>query len=128
MGVKIVGGAFAAPLYRSFNMAERHSCPSHFNTLGKQILRPLVGEILSLEREEGNNQDKFAVSLLKDATVVGHVSGEFSRVFWYFLRHGGTITCKDTGPTNRVKGLELPILFVLRTTSLRFLDTFKVCE
>ena len=43
----------------------------------KQILRPLVGEILTLEREEGNNHDKFAVSLLKDATVIRHGPGEF---------------------------------------------------
>ena len=47
----------------------------------KQIWRPLVGEILTLEREEGNNHEKFAVSLLKHATVLGHVPREFSRVF-----------------------------------------------
>ena len=39
----------------------------------KQIWQPLVGEILTLEREEGNNRDKFAVSLLKHASVLGHV-------------------------------------------------------
>ena len=39
----------------------------------KQIWRPVVREIVTLEWEEGNNNDKFAVSLLKDATVVGHV-------------------------------------------------------
>ena len=90
----------------------------------KQIqLRPLVGEILTLEWEESNNHDKFVVSLLKDAThrVVGHGPGEFSRVFWHFFRHGGTITCKDTGRRNRSKWLEIPILFVLRTTSPRLL-------
>ena len=48
----------------------------------KQIWRPLVREIVTLEQEEGNkNNDKFVVSLLKDATVIGHVSREFSRVF-----------------------------------------------
>ena len=45
-----------------------------------------MGEILTLEHEEGNNHDNFAVSLLKDATVVGHVPREFSQVFWHFLR------------------------------------------
>ena len=39
----------------------------------KQIWRLLVGEILILEWEKGNNHDKSAVSLLKDATVLGHV-------------------------------------------------------
>ena len=47
----------------------------------KRIWRPLVGEVLTLEREEGNTHDRFAVCLLKDAIVVGHVPLEFSRVF-----------------------------------------------
>ena len=55
-------------------LGERHSWPSHLQT-------DLVGEILTLEREEGNTHDRFAVSLLKDAIVVGHVPLEFSRVF-----------------------------------------------
>ena len=45
----------------------------HGHHICKQIWWPLIGEILTLEREEGNNNhDKFAVSLLKDATVVDH--------------------------------------------------------
>ena len=47
----------------------------------KQIWRLLVGKILTLEREKGNNHDKFAVSLLKHATVLGHVPREFRRCF-----------------------------------------------
>ena len=47
----------------------------------KQIWWPLVGKILTLKREEGNNHDKFAVSLLKDATVIGHAPQEFLCVF-----------------------------------------------
>ena len=35
-----------------------------------------------MEREEGNNRhDKLAVSLLKDATVIGHVLRGFRRCF-----------------------------------------------
>ena len=41
------------------------------------------GEILTLEQEEGSNRDKFAVSLLKHATVFGHVPQEFSRLSTY---------------------------------------------
>ena len=54
------------------------------------------GEILTLEQEEGSNRDKFAVSLLKHATVFGHVPREFLREFWHFLRHGEAITCEVT--------------------------------
>ena len=47
----------------------------------KQIWRLLVGKILTLEWEKGNNHDKFAVSLLKHATVLGHVPREFRGCF-----------------------------------------------
>ena len=45
----------------------------------KHIWQLLVGEVLTLEWEEGNNHDKFSVSLLKNATptVFGHVPREF---------------------------------------------------
>ena len=56
----------------------------------KQIWRPLVGKILTFEHEEGNNHDKFTVSLLTEHATVPR---EFSRVFWHFLRHRETITC-----------------------------------
>ena len=58
-------------------MAERQASTSENVIRGchiyKQIWGPLVGEILTLEREEGSNRDKFAVSLLKHTTIFGHV-------------------------------------------------------
>ena len=81
-------------------MAESEECTLESVIRGhhiyKRIWRPLVGEVLTLEREEGNTHDRFAVSLLKDAIVVGHVPLEFSPVFWHLLRHGGTITCEES--------------------------------
>ena len=53
----------------------------HGRHIYKQIWQPLVGEMLTLEREEGYNHDKFAVSLLKHATVLGHVPQSFRRYF-----------------------------------------------
>ena len=47
----------------------------------KQIWWLLVGEILTLEREEGYNHEKIAVSLLKNATVLGHVPQSFRGCF-----------------------------------------------
>ena len=96
-------------------MAESEECTLESVIRGhhiyKRIWRPLVGEVLTLEREEGNTHDRFAVSLLKDDIVVGHVPLEFSRVFWHFLRHGGTITCEVTGRRKRGKGLEIPCVY-----------------
>ena len=58
----------------------------------KQIWQPLVEDILTLEREEGNNHAKFAVSLLKHATVLGHVPREFS---WEFGTSSSTCEVTD---------------------------------
>ena len=83
---KIVGGAFAA----SVKLLVQHMAEIQASTLesvirGRQIYKPicswrlLVGEIPTLEREEDNNHDKFAVSLLKHATVTALAM--FLRVF-----------------------------------------------
>ena len=83
MGGKIVGGAFAASIKP--NMAGRQASILESVIRGhhiyKQIWRLLFGEILTLEREEGYNPDKFAVSLLKHATVLGHVPQKFRGCF-----------------------------------------------
>ena len=94
-----MGGAFTASikLLVQHGRASSKYIGERGRHIYKQIWRPLVGEISTLEREEGNNNhDKFAVSLLKHATVLGHVPREFLRVFWQFLRHRETITCKFT--------------------------------
>ena len=49
-------------------------------------------ERVLLEREEDISQDQCAVNLLKDSTVVGHVSREWSQCFWHFILHAGIIT------------------------------------
>ena len=89
---------------------EHHLWPSHLQA-------DLEAACRSLEWEEDNNRDKFTVSLLKDATVLGHGPREFSRVFWHFLRHGETITCEVSDRRKRGKGtLPALVLFVLRST------------
>ena len=73
---------------RSFNMAERQASTLQSFIRGRHIYKQIcVEEILTLEQEEGNNRDKFAVSLLKHATVLGHVPREFSLEFWHFIKH-----------------------------------------
>ena len=104
MGGKIVGSAFAASLFimveRQRKYFESVICVCH---IYKQIWKPLVGEILTLEQEEDNNHDKFAVSLFKNATVLGHGPREFLQVFRHFPRHGETITCEVTDQRKRGK-------------------------
>ena len=73
-----------------------------------------VGEHLSCRREHTNENDRYAVAVMKDDTVIGHVPRKFSRVCSLFLRRGGNIICVVTG-TWRYSvdlpqgGLEIPV-------------------
>ena len=66
---------FAASAISLVQLAEHKASTlesiNHGHYIYKKIWWPLVGEILTLEWEEGT---KFTVSLLKDATVVSHFS------------------------------------------------------
>ena len=44
-----------------------------------------------------NHHDRFAVAVLQGDSGVGCIPQESSRVAWYFLSHGGEITCEITG-------------------------------
>ena len=77
----------------------------------KDVWSPYTGESLTLQREDGNTHDRHAVCLLKDNRVVGHVPRDLSRVFWYFLCHGGRVTCEVTGRRKCGKELEVPCTY-----------------
>ena len=78
----------------------------------KVVWTPRVGEILRIGKEAGNTHDRRAVAVLKaDGTIVGHIPREFSRVFWYFLSHGGKISCEVTAKRKYGKGLEVPCVY-----------------
>ena len=63
----------------------------------KDIGEPSVGEKLIAHREFGNQFDKFAIKVLNDEQTVGHLPREYSRVAWYFLARGVSITLEVTG-------------------------------
>ena len=78
----------------------------------KVVWTPRVGEILRIGKEAGNTHDRRAVAVLKaDGTIVGHVPREFSRVFWYFLSHGGKISCEVTAKRKYGKDLEVSCVY-----------------
>ena len=85
----------------------------------KQIWRPLVGEELATEPEPGNNEDSFAVSVVKAGVVVGHLPRQHYRIFWYFIRRGGTIMCTLTRDREHSRdlpqgGLDIPCSLTCR--------------
>ena len=79
----------------------------------KLVWTPATGELLSVEKEESNPHDRFAVAVVKGEEIVGHVAREVSRAFYAFLSHGGTITCEVTGKRQHGNGLEVPCRFTL---------------
>ena len=84
----------------------------------KSILHPILGEQLVLERVEGNGHDRHAVSVMKvDSDIVGHIPRELSRAYWYFIRHGGAISCEVTG--SRASAISI--------ASLNFITSIIAC-
>ena len=55
-----------------------------------------IGEKLQADQELDNEVDKFAVKVVKNNEIVGHVPREYSQILWYFIAHGGKICVKVT--------------------------------
>lgn len=76
---------------------------------------PSVGEILPVKREPTNECDPFAVAVLKDGVVVGHLPRTMSKVTSFFLGYdGNAVFCEVTGErVNRgvQLGLEVPCTY-----------------
>ena len=77
----------------------------------KKVWMPSVGEVL-LVKEEGNEHDRFAVSVMKDRFIVGHAPRELSKLFTHFLNHEGEITARITGHRRLGNGLEVPCCYI----------------
>ena len=83
----------------------------------KAVWTPTVGEILVVDQEPSNPHDPHAVAVLKNTDIVGHVPRDISRIFSFFLLHGGVITCEEIGHKKFGKGLEVPCTYKLTNDS-----------
>ena len=52
----------------------------------KSIWTPVVNGVHPTLLEHGNPVDRYAVFVMKDTTIVGHVPREISRTCWYLLK------------------------------------------
>ena len=52
----------------------------------KDIWNPRIGEVLPLEREPNNSEDRFAVAIKRTGSVVGHVRFNIAPLVSAFLR------------------------------------------
>lgn len=77
---------------------------------------PSVGEVLTVRRELANEHDRFAVAVLKDGEVVGHIPCTLSKLTSFFLRYDGNVVfCEVTGERlNRGVQLGVEVLCVYK--------------
>ncbi len=79
-------------------MSERASFCVEAMARGYQsVCTALVGEELPCQWETVNHRDPFAVPVLKDEVIVGHVPRKISSICSIFLRRNGWISCRVTG-------------------------------
>lgn len=100
----------AACTTTGLHVFEKNACIRGYHVYGS-IWIPTEEEKLQTKQEFGNVMDRYAVALLKDDVVVGHVPREMSKTVWNFLKHGGSLYCEVTDSKRRYSqvagGLEI---------------------
>ena len=102
------------PRVREMESLQKESCIRGYH-IYQQLWTAAVGEDLTCQRERGNTADAYAVSVIKDGTIVGHLPRRISCACTLFMRRGGTIGCQVTGTRKYSSdlhqgGLEIPCL------------------
>ena len=99
-----------------------HDCEIRGFHIYRNIWKPNIGDIVCCKIEPENRRDKFAVAVINNDVVVGHIPREHSRVCYYFLVRGGHIHCTITGKhRNTGHGLGIPaeLLFIAENDILK---------
>ena len=81
-----------------------------------KIWNPVDGEVLVCTRENDNPHDNYAVSIIRNSYVVGHVPLGLSKTLSNFLSlPASTMLCIVTGKRlNHGAGLEIPVMYQAR--------------
>ena len=64
----------------------------------------MIGELLTVEREEDNQHDDYSVTMMKNGDIVGHMLLSFSKTSWFFLKRAGVIACHICGTSKHGDG------------------------
>ncbi len=51
--------------------------------------------MLNCEREEENNYDEYAIAVMKDGVIVGHVPRTISKQFYNLIKSEGNVITKN---------------------------------
>ena len=103
---------------------QKESCVRGYHRY-RELWDAVVGEELGCQRERGNATDMYAVAVIKDSTIVGHLPRKISKICALFIRRGGAIHCRVTGRRKYSTdlpqgGVEIPclLLFVKKSKNL----------
>ena len=86
----------------------------------KDVWEPSIGEVLSCERDIGNNHSTFAVAIKNSSEVVGHVPRSSSSIF---IQRGSEIVCRITDTRCYSAdfpqgGMEIPCILIFKSQSI----------
>ena len=90
-----------------------------------------VGEHLPCRRETTNLADRFAVTVMKGETVVGHIPRKISNICSVFIRKGGSMLCLTTGSEiffRNPQGLKNPYILVFKGNAKDTAKANKIIE
>ena len=60
---------------------------------GHHIERPVLGKELKCQIEEGNVKDRYAVAILRENIVVGHIPRKITAGCYLFIKRNVSINC-----------------------------------
>ena len=97
----------------------------------KYIWHAAIGQHLSCRREPDNTSDRYAVAVIKDGIIIGHLLRKISKVSSLILRRGGSICCIVTGGRRYSAdlpqgGLEIPCGLLFKG-KVKEIQKLRVC-
>ena len=85
----------------------------------QEVWEAAIDEELICRPERSNAHDWYAVAVMKNDVVVGHVPSKLSRLYTLFIWRGGSILCRLAGRRRYSHdlsqgGLEIPCVLLLK--------------
>ena len=92
-----------------------------------------IGSILTSEPEKRAGalvEDKYAIAIISNNQTVGHVPNFLSKLTFFFLKHGATLTVKVTGERRYSfdlpqGGMKIPAEFIYESEKKELIDQIK---
>ena len=106
------------------------SCVRGFHVY-RDIWTPIIGEVFSCEREDGNPMDPYAVAIKRGSEVIGHVPRVISAACSLFIQRGGAVTCRIIDSHHQYSsdlpqgGLQIPCQLVFQSEDTEFIEKLK---